>query len=79
MRVKLGACFGLGPFTLDTMVKTVIRGSFFEVTIQSQGGGLKSGRNITRMFLWTKLINESSLTFLNLLDVLRTEVVKTEV
>ena len=38
MRVKLGACFGLGPFTLDTMIKTMIRRSFFEVAIQSQGG-----------------------------------------
>ena len=50
MRVKLGSCFSLGPFTLDTMT-------------QSQGGGLESERNITGMFLWTKLINESSLTF----------------
>ena len=79
MRVKLGACFGLGPFTLDIMIKTMIRQSFFEVAIQSRGGELESGRNVTGMFLWTKLINESSLTFLNLLDALRTEVVKTEV
>ena len=28
MRVKLGACFGPGPFSLDTMIKTMIRGSF---------------------------------------------------
>ena len=40
---------------------------------------MESGRNITGMFLWTKLINESSLTFLNLLDALRTEAVQTEV
>ena len=57
----------------------MIRGSFFEVAIQSQGGMLESGRNITGMLLWTNLINGSSLTFLNLQDALRTEVVKTEV
>ena len=39
MRVKLGACFGLGLFTLDTMIKTMIRGSFLEVDIQSQRAG----------------------------------------
>ena len=53
MRVKLGACFGLDSFTLDTTMKTMIRGSFFEVDIQSQGRGLESGRNITGTFLWT--------------------------
>ena len=36
MTVKLGACFGPSPFTLDTMIKTMIRGSFFEVAIQPQ-------------------------------------------
>ena len=35
MREKLGACFGPGPFILQ-MIKTMIRGSFFEVAIQSQ-------------------------------------------
>ena len=76
MRVKLGACFGLGPFTLDIMIKTMIRGSFLRLPFSLKE---ESGRNITGMFLWTKFINESSLAFLDLLDTLRTEAVKTEV
>ena len=32
LRVKLGACFGPGPFTLDTAMKTTIRGSFLRFT-----------------------------------------------
>ena len=39
MRVKLGACFGLGPFTLDTMIKTMIRGSFLRLTFSLKEGG----------------------------------------
>ena len=38
MRVKLGACFGLGPFTLDTAIKTTIRGSFLRLTFLKEGG-----------------------------------------
>ena len=46
----------------------------FEVHV-SQGRGV----GVKEMFLQTKSIIESSLTFSNLLDVLRTEVIKTEV
>ena len=29
---KLGVCFGLGPFALDTAIETTIRGSFWKMT-----------------------------------------------
>ena len=72
VRVKLGACFGPGPFTLDTAIKTTIRGSFFQIDLSQGWGRVKEN-------LRTKSINESSVTFSNLLDALKTEVVKTEV
>ena len=73
MRVKLGPCFGVGLFTLDTAIKTTIRGSFLRFTFLKERVGVKE------MFLWTKSMNKSSLTFRNLLDALKTEVVKTKV
>ena len=47
MRVKLGACF---DFTLDTAIKTAIRGSVLRFTF-FKGGGRGQGD-----FLWTKSI-----------------------
>ena len=35
----LGACFGLGPFALDTAIETTIRGSFWNLTFLEEGGG----------------------------------------
>ena len=61
MRVKLRACFGPGPFTLDTVIKTMIRGSVFEVAIQSQGGGWSQEKHHRDVSL--DKIDESSLTF----------------
>ena len=38
VRKILGACFGLGPFTLDTAIDTTIRGSFRNLTFIEEGG-----------------------------------------
>ena len=37
MRMMRQACYGLGPFALDTVIKTMIKESFLEADI-SQGG-----------------------------------------
>ena len=37
-RMILGACFGLGPSTLDTAIETTIRGSFWNLTFLEEGG-----------------------------------------
>ena len=57
MRMNLGACFG--QFALDTAIKTMIRGSVWNLTFLEEGVG--SRRNIAGTFLRTKSINESSL------------------
>ena len=37
VRIILGACFGLGPFALDTAIETTIRGSFWNLTFLEEG------------------------------------------
>ena len=39
MRMNLGACFGLGLPALDTVIKTTIRGSVWNLTFLDEGGG----------------------------------------
>ena len=63
MRVKLGAYFGPGPFTLDT-VTIMIRGLLLRLMF------LKELVGVNEMFLWTKSMNESSPTFQQLMDAL---------
>ena len=38
VRMILEACFGLGPFTLDTAIETTIRGSFWNLRFLEEGG-----------------------------------------
>ena len=59
MRMNLGACFGLGLFALDTAIKTMIRGSTWNLTFLEGGAGSRS--NVAGTFLQTKSINKSSL------------------
>ena len=60
MRMNLGACFGPSLFALDTAIKTMIRGSVWNLTFLEEGVG--SRRNVAGTFLQTKSMNESSLS-----------------
>ena len=56
----LGACLGSGPFALDTVIETAIRGSFWSLTfLREVGRGLEE--TSPGAFFQTKSINESSL------------------
>ena len=36
-KCRLGACLGLGPFALDTVIETAIRESFWSLTFLREG------------------------------------------
>ena len=56
----LGACFGLGPFALDTADRDHDQRIILELNV-SRGGGQGSRRNVPGTFLRTKSITESFL------------------
>ena len=43
-RMILGACFGPGPFALDTAIDTTTRGSFWNLTFSKRRVGVKKKR-----------------------------------
>ena len=46
----LGACFGLGPFALGTVIETTISGSFWNLTFLEERGGGGVGRGLGETF-----------------------------
>ena len=60
-KCRLEACLGLGPFALGTVIKTVIRGSFWSLTFVREGVEVKKKHPRD---IWIKSINESSLNFM---------------